>query len=167
MGRKYFFTPLILVDMKTLLKVLIVAMVIFVPIYAFGFGPSTGGGIQLTAEIISIVNFILLITSLISIKQLILPKQYEDETGDYNRTPFHIFNIVFATVFYDLSIRFLLNHKAYYQGYEKMNNVDCIKTYFFAPEMFSIMQIIILVGVVVNFIYILTHIHDYYYGTTE
>ena len=78
--------------------------------------------IEFRAEIIDFFEIILLITSILSIRQFFWP-------GDNNHTPFHIFNILYIIVFYIIAITFLVRHKGYFEGFETLSDRDCIKKY--------------------------------------
>ena len=99
------------------------------------------------ALILSYINTVLVITSLISLFQFFFP-------GDIPRTNFQIFNLAFFVIFYIISILFVLSHKSYYEGFEGMSNIACLAKFFFSFDYTLILQIIIFSAAVVNIIYI-------------
>jgi hypothetical protein len=64
-------------------------------------------------QLIAFFNFLLLVTSVVSIKQFFWH-------GDHNHTPFQLFNLLFTIAFYAISLRFLVVHKDYFEGYENL-----------------------------------------------
>lgn len=106
-------------------------------------------------SLISLFEFILFVTSLVSIKQFFWK-------GPVNRTPFQIFNMLFVVVFYTISYTFLLRHKNYWEGYEHLTNSQCIEKHLFSTEPFAIIKKLILVAFVLNIIYVIRHGKDYY-----
>ena len=105
------------------------------------------GTIGFTVRVISYINFILLLTSLVCIGQFFWP-------GETNHTPFHVFNIIFTLVFYLFSLDFLVHHKSYYDGYAQLNDIEVIKRFAFRWDMFSIMFWIIVFTLVINIVYV-------------
>ena len=114
--------------------------------------------LALIIHIIAIVNFILLVTSIISIIQFIRP-------GEVNRTPFQIFNLIFIIAFYAVSLPFLVNHKDYFEGFGNLSDAEVIKRYFLSTDLFDMIKRLILVAFVLNIIYILRNSKEYYINT--
>ena len=120
-------------------------------------------GIYLHAQLLHIYNIAALFTTCVCFKELLFPKHYDDRTvWEYNYFPFQLFNFLFVTLFFVLSIHFLIHHKAYYQGYENLGDAECIRKYFLGDGLFSALQWFIASSLVVNVIYIPTHVRDYY-----
>lgn len=107
------------------------------------------------ARMSSFFNLVLLGTSAICIKQYFWP-------GQEYKIPFHIFNILFAIFFYYAGLSFLINHKEYYHGYDKLSSAGCIVKFFFSFNLYSLVQWIILFAVVLNVIYIIKYRKDFY-----
>ena len=149
--------------MKTIYTLSII-FVLFILLFVYPFS-ITGAGVDFKASMIGIFNFIAFISAVASYVQFIFPQRYEDyEAVEYNRIPFQFFNILFVLLFFTISINFLIANKQFYQGYETLDNEACIKKYYLSNGFNSIMQIVIASSVVVNIIYILTHLTDYYGG---
>ena len=108
------------------------------------------------AVLISWINYVLVITSLISIKQFFWP-------GD-NKTVFHVFNLIFIIVFYLISLNFLIDNKANYDGYANLSPLACILKVFFSFDFYSILQLIVLFAFVINIIYIAKYRKGFYYN---
>ncbi len=98
--------------------------------------------------LIALSEFILLVTSIVSIYQLF----WKD---NYNRTSFQIFNLIFATLFYTVSLYFLVHHKSYWDGFESLSDAECIKRVLLSTEPFALIKKIIWVAVILNIIYII------------
>ncbi len=105
--------------------------------------------------IVSATNTLLVITSIISIVQFLTHK-------NHNRTPFQLFNLVFAVLFYAISVPFLLYHKAYFVGFENLSNQECLKKYFLDTDLTSWIRRIIPVAVLFNIIYLVRFSKTYY-----
>ena len=114
-------------------------------------------GLHTVAQIIALLNFVLLFTSVMSIKQFFFP-------GEVNRTVFHIGNIVFMVLFYLISFSFLFSNREYYEGYDKLTNLECMQKVFLSLDLYSAMQWLILVSLVFNILYISRYAKDYYKG---
>ena len=111
---------------------------------------------QFGAQLITWINYVLVITSLISIKQFFWP-------GD-NKTVFHIFNMIFIIIFYLISLRFLIDNKTHYDGYENLSPIECIIKVFFSFDFYSILQLLVLFAFVINIIYIIKFRKGFYYN---
>lgn len=105
------------------------------------------GNIETIAFIISIFNLILLITSLISIKQYFWP-------GVDNTPVFHTAHIVFVVAFYSISLPFLLSNRQYYVEYADLVPLSILGKFFFSADATSLMQLIIVSSVVFNFLFV-------------
>ncbi len=112
---------------------------------------------NLSAEIlaISVFNGILFVTSLISVIQFFLK-------DGHNRTPFQLFNIIFAILFYGLGLSFLLHHKDYFDGFGALNNKEALIKYFFDRDLINWIKLLIPVAVVLNIIYLYKNAGKYY-----
>jgi hypothetical protein len=104
-------------------------------------------GVSFFTHLFDYLNFAVIITSLISIKQYFWP-------GDEDRTIFHVFNIIFVVLFYFASLSFLIGNKEYYDGYQRLNTTGCLKEFFFGMGIDSYQQWIAVVAVVINILYI-------------
>ncbi|MBC7555331.1 MAG: hypothetical protein H7257_15275 [Taibaiella sp.] len=140
--------------MKNTAQMFLVLLAILVPLEASAAG-SDDLNLGISTQLISLFNFILLVTSIISIKQVFWP-------GEHNHTAFQLFNIIFTVIFYAISLRFLVNHKDYFEGYEHLSGWECIKKHFLTPDFFAIIKRLIVVAFVLNIIYIIRHGKDYY-----
>ncbi len=113
------------------------------------------GNIQLYAELFSVLNICLLVTSIISIKQYFFPQ-------DDNRMPFHVFNLIFGVLFYCISLPYLIINKQYYEGYQELIPLDIIGKFFFSVTLSSGSQWLILLSFFINILYIKKYYNDYY-----
>jgi len=108
------------------------------------------------AEVLTYVNYVVVITSLISIRQFFWPGN--------NRTVFHIFNLIFIVLFYLISLSFLIRNKRFYEGYENLSPLSCIFKVFFSFDFYSILQLIVLFAFFINIIYIIRNRKGFYYN---
>ncbi|MCW3122647.1 MAG: hypothetical protein JWQ38_2139 [Flavipsychrobacter sp.] len=129
------------------LVVLILGLIILLP-------GINDGKVNFTIRVITYVNVILFITSLICVTQFFWPKEI-------NRTPFHVFNLLFAIIFYSVSLNFLISHKDFYEGYSHLSDMDAIKRFSLRWDVFSFLFWFILFAAVLNVIYILRHRQSY------
>lgn len=113
------------------------------------------GNIQLYAELFSVLNIGLLVTSVISIKQYFFP-------GDDNRMPFHVFNLIFGVLFYCISLPYLIINKQYYEGYQELIPLDIIGKFFFSLTLSAARQWVILLSFFINVLYVKKYNKDYY-----
>lgn len=114
-----------------------------------------GTGVKFGATIFSVCNFLLFCTSVTSIRQFFWP-------GFENRMPFHIFNIVFAVLFYAAGLPFLISNQQYYIGYEDLTPAGVIGKFFFTLDITSAAQWVIAVALVCNVLYIIRNYRDYF-----
>lgn len=135
-------------------KMVAIACLVLFPMGAFAAGRS-GGSLETQIWILAIFNTLLVITSAISILQFITHKEH-------NRTPFQAFNIIFAVVFYAISIFFLLHHKDYFEGLGNLNDIDFLKRYFLDTDWVSWVRCIIPIAVILNIIYLIRFAPSYY-----
>ena len=112
-------------------------------------------GVRFGATIFSVVNLILFVTGVVSIRQLIWP-------GYENRLPFHIFNIVFMALFYGASLPFLIANREYYVGYEQLSPMGVLGKFFFTSDITSFGQWVIAIAFVCNILYIIRNYKDYF-----
>ena len=146
--------------MKVLYKI-VISLLILAALFLYPFSIAGHPGVDTSAVLIGFFNFLAFITALISYTQFILPKQKE-RYGEYNRVPFQAFNMIFVLLFFMISISFLIANKSFFSGYEKLTDRASIQKYYLSNGIYSIMEIFIASSLVVNVIYILTHITDYY-----
>ena len=106
------------------------------------------------AIMLSYLNYVLVITSIISIKQFFWPAN--------NRIIFHFFNLIFIILYYLVSLNFLILNKQFYEGYETLSPLACMSKVFLSYDFSSLMQLFILCGLVVNLLYIARYRKDYY-----
>lgn len=111
--------------------------------------------IQTRAEIISFLNVVLFITAIISIKQFFWP-------GDNNTLPFQVLNMVFAILFYAISLPFLITNRMYYEQYEQLVPLSVVTKFFLSVNVSSFAQWVIVASVFVNILYILRYRKDYF-----
>lgn len=113
------------------------------------------GNVQLYAELFSVLNIGVLVTSIISIKQYFFP-------GDNNRMPFHVFNLIFGVLFYSVSLPYLIVNKQYYEGYQELIPLDIIGKFFFSFTLSSASQWVTLLSFIINILYIKKYNRDFY-----
>ena len=130
---------------------LICLLVILIPVSCFARVVSDSSFLSF-ARVISLANVALEITSVICIKQYFF-------LGDRNRTNFQIFNLIFGIVFYFIALTFLVEEKTFYVGMEQMNTAGCLKKFFFGDGIYSVLQWLVITGMVFNVIYIRKY-HD-------
>ncbi len=148
--------------MKTLYVIVaVIFAIILLPFYSFGAVPHVG--VYTGAELIYVYGLAAFITALICYRELLFPRYYDNYSNtEYNRLPFQAFNLLFVSLFFFIGYHFLIVHKNLYVGYENLSDEACIKKAFLSDGLFSVMQIIIASSLVVNVIYIATHVRDYY-----
>jgi len=127
----------------------------FIPLAAMALDFQGNSGVRMGAAVFSIINLILLVTSIISIRQFFWP-------GYENRLPFHIFNIVFIFLFYGTSLPFLIANREYYVGYEQLTPLEVVGRFFFTLDITSVMQWVIGTAMICNIIYIIRNYKDYF-----
>ena len=113
----------------------------------FCFAQSEAVGLHFKAEVLAFINLIILVTSLISIKQFFWP-------GDFNYSPFHVINIILILMFYSIGLWFLVGNRHEYIGYEHLTPIMCIVKFFFSPDIDSLKQWVIVFALVINVCYI-------------
>ena len=139
---------------------LVVAAVVLL-VYPFNIAGEIGVGFS--AGLISMFNFAAFVTALVCYIQFLFPMHHDDgERGEYNRVPFQFFNMIFVVLYFTISINFLIANKTFYPGYEKLANDACVKKYYLSNGINSVIEIFIASSVVVNILYILTHLPDFY-----
>lgn len=112
--------------------------------------PGIDGNIRV--KIITYVNFLVFITSVLSVKQFFWP-------GEVIRFSFHLFNILFVVVFYAFSFTYLIRHIDYYEGfgYNGLSDIDVIKKFAMSMDAFSIMFWVCCAAVFFNLLYIVRY----------
>ena len=113
------------------------------------------GSMATTSTILFIFNTIVWITSAISIKQLVWH-------GEYNRSPFHVFNIILVIAYHSISLSFLIHHKDYFEGYQALDAMGCVRKYFLSTDLTSLLKRIIEIGFICNIIYLIRYGKEYY-----
>lgn len=111
--------------------------------------------IQTRAEVISFLNLALFGTAAISIKQFFWP-------GDNNTLPFQVFNMVFAILFYSISLPFLITNRMYYEQYEQLVPLSVISKFFLSTNISSFGQWVIIASILINVLYIIKYRRDYF-----
>jgi hypothetical protein len=131
---------------------LILAILLSINFFHSGVEATPGVDGNTSVRIITYVNFIVFITSLLSIKQFFWP-------GEVIRFSYHVFNIIFVVLFYFISFRYLVTHKDYYEGfgYTGLSNAAVIKKFIVRMDVFSVMFWICCVAVVFNILYIIRY----------
>ena len=121
---------------------------LLIPSICYGITANSSRNIHLFSLAFTIINLVLLVTSLISLKQFLFP-------DEHNKTGFQTFNLIFAIVFYALSLSFLVSYKEYYIGFETLSTGECIKKIFFEIDISTAKHWIIIGAVFVNIFYII------------
>lgn len=137
--------------MKSLVSIL---LCILLPVLCFA-GVARDSNIEFKHNLLSIINYVLVIVSLISIRQFFWP-------GDNNRTIFQVFNMVFTAVYYIISLTFIINHKEYYEGFESLSNLGVIRKFFFDFDVSMLLQLMVLFSFVINILYVLKYGKQHY-----
>ena len=127
---------------------------IFLPIFCFATVVSSPN-IEFRVQVLSIFNFALIVVSLVAIKQFFWPREK-------NRTIFQVFNMIFTIVYYIVSIRFILAHRAYYEGFENLTDWQIIRKSFLDFNKGTVFQLIILFSFIINILYIKRHGKRFY-----
>ena len=104
-------------------------------------------GLHFKAEVMTVANIILLITSLICIRQFFWQ-------GDVDYSPFHIVHIILILIFYSIGLHFLISNRQEYVGFEHLTPMGCVTKFFFSPDIDSLKQWVILFALVINVCYI-------------
>jgi hypothetical protein len=112
------------------------------------------GHINFEIQLITYINFVLFVTSIVCLKEFFLPLEA-------NRTPFHQFNAFFIIVFYFVSLTFLINHRDFYDNYAHLSVFETIKRFSLRWDIFSVMFWINLFTLGVNIVYIARHRESY------
>jgi hypothetical protein len=146
---------------------LLFLILIFLFFFVYPFHIAGYIGVAFKASLLSVYNVAAFITAIISYKQFIFPGHPdEDEPREYNHIAFHVFNVMFVILFFMIGVDFLLNYRQFYPGYGNLSDEACIKKYYLSNGFSSVFQIFIASSVVVNILYILTHLWDFYGRTT-
>jgi hypothetical protein len=120
-----------------------------------------GGKLMFGAQVFSFSNFVLFVTSLISIRQFFWP-------GDEIRISFHVLNMVFILLFYGIGIPFLVANRQYYEGYADLTPLGVISEFFLSIDISSFEQWIIVPTFFINILYIRKYYKTYFEsGITE
>jgi hypothetical protein len=127
-----------------LIKAALLLPAIICPLFCFAQG---GSDLHFKAETMAAINLVLVVTSLISIKQFFWP-------GVTDNTPFHVLHIAVVVVFYIIGIWFLIANKQAYSGLERISGIGVILRFFFSFGLDSLKQWVILFGLAINVLYI-------------
>ena len=73
---------------------------------------------------------------------------------DETHTTFQVVNLIFVVLFYWGCLTFLINHREFYPGFERLSATQCVENLFFAPDIFVIKHWIIAFGAILNVLYI-------------
>lgn len=136
-------------------KIASIFLATFIPFAAIALDLQGSSGVRTGATVFSVINIILFVTSIISIRQLFWP-------GYDNRLPFHVFNIIFIVLFYGTSLPFLIANREYYVGYEQLTPLEVTGRFFFTLDISSAAQWVIITALVCNIIYIIRNYKDYF-----
>jgi len=127
------------------IKATLLTLAIIFPLFCAAQIEATG--LHFKAEVMTILNIILLITSLICIREFFWP-------GDTDNTPFHVINILMIITFYSVGLYFLISNKQEYVGFERLSPMGCIIKFFFTFDIDSLKQWVLIFGAVINVCYI-------------
>ena len=130
-----------------------------IPFYCFA-GDFLSIDLGFIVQIIELFVDILFVCSVICIIHFFWP-------GKKSMYRFHVFNAVFVVVFYCISLRFLITHKSYFEGYATLSDIQCIKKYFLPTDTWLIIRKLIVVAFVLNIIYIVRHRKTFYINTVR
>jgi hypothetical protein len=111
-----------------------------------------------TANAIAIAQGMLIVTAIISLYYYLVPQEH-------NRTLFHLFNLAFTVVFYYIAVRFLLQNKPYYEGFEGLSDMKCIQKYFTPTDAWEWLKALTVLAFFLNIIYIFRHGKAFYLDT--
>jgi len=134
------------------IKVLLV--LVLLPLLCFG-AVQRDPDVDFKHQIMQLVNYVLVVVSLISIRQFFLP-------GEKNRTLFHIFNMIFTIVYYAVSLTFIVTHKTYFVDFDGLSDVGCINKFFFDFGISMVLHIIVMFSFLINILYIIRFGKRYY-----
>ncbi len=131
------------VTFKRTLYVLI-AVLIAVPAFA---QQHTREGIIYVARAIDTFNMVLLITSLLCVKQVLFPAE--------NKTLFQLLNAIFIALFFVVSISFLISYRSLYDGFQNQTPLGCVRMLFFSFNIPCLQQWFLLFSFVINVYYVI------------
>ena len=143
-----------------ILSATVFILLIMPGLYLLPFRIEGYSGVDFDAKMIVVFNAAVFVTAFISYMQLILPKRKEERV-EHNRVPFQVFNMIFVVVFFIVNISFLISNKSFFLGDNSLNNTAAMQKYYLSHVIYSVVQIFIASSLVVNVIYILTHVRDY------
>jgi len=132
--------------MKSFPKIALVLAAAVCPLVCLAQNEATG--MHFKAEVLSVFNIVILITSLIGMRQYFWP-------GDTDYRPFHVINILMVLLFYSIGLWFLIGNRREYIGYEHLTPGMCIVKFFFSFDLDSLKQWVILAGLIINVLYIM------------
>ena len=143
--------------MKPIKQATLIALLLCTPLFCYASAISVDS-LTFISHLFFVFNVIVWITSAISIKQLIWH-------GEHNKAPFHVFNMLLVLVFHGISLSFLLNHRDFYDGYEGLTDVACLKKYFLSTDSKALFKRVIELGFLCNIIYLIRYGKGYYLHT--
>ncbi len=135
---------------------LLLAIILTIDFFYSGVHTTLGIEGNMFVRFLTYLNFIVVITSLISIKQFFW-------SGRIIRISYHVFNIIFVVAFYAFSFSYVVKHEDYYvdYGYLGLSAMGVIKKFALKGDTFAIMFWICCVAVVFNLLYIVRYRRRY------
>ncbi len=127
-------------------KITLLSSLIILPLFCFG-AIGRDSDIDVKHQVLSLINYVLVVVSLISIRQFFWP-------GDRNNTIYQAFNMLFTVVYYAISLTFIMSHRIYYEGYESLTNLGCIRKFFFDFDVSMVLQLVVVFSFIINILYI-------------
>jgi hypothetical protein len=140
---------MITTTLKRSLFILLAAVFMAVPVFA---QQSTREGVIYVARAIDTFNMILLITSLLCIKQVLFPEE--------NKTLFQLLNGIFIVLFFITSISFLISYRALYDGFQNETPMGCVRKMFFSFNIPCLQQWFLLITFVINVWYVIRNARE-------
>jgi len=139
------------IPMKNIKALLVLLFLPFLSIAAVHQDPN----IEFKHQTLELINYVLVVVSLISIRQFFWP-------GEKNRTLYQIFNMIFTIVYYLVSITFIVTHKAYFVDFDGLSDMGCVNKFFFDFGISMVFQIIVLFSFLINILYLIRFGRRYY-----
>lgn len=131
---------------RTGIKRALLFLAVVMPLFCFGAGRARN--IYFTSTLIDYINFALVISSLVAIRQFFWRE-------DYDRLLFQIIHSVIILLFYSISLSYLVSHKQYYEDYGHLSNIGCVIIFFFGMGLDSIKQWVIVFAFFINILYVI------------
>lgn len=139
---------------RNIIFALLLQEVLLLPLVVLA-ADAKGNFIHIGATAFALFNLLLFITSIISLRQLFWPAYR-------NHLPFQAIHFFLGTLFYAVSLAFLVHYRAYYQGYEHLMPIEVIARFFLHSGIRSIGQWLIVVSLVLNVVYVIRYYRDYF-----